>query len=92
MILQVVNIIYFSDENKNRCKRGRGDCRHSFCFVYSIDVLLIKKQKVKINGITGEKMLITCVVPPQESVLSPTLFLLYINSICDLDINRTVCR
>jgi len=48
-----------------------------------------RKQKVKINGILGEEMLITCGVP-QGSVLGPTLFILYINSICDLDINGQV--
>jgi hypothetical protein len=48
-----------------------------------------RKEKVKINGILGDEMLITCGVP-QGSVLGPTLFILYINSICDLDINGQV--
>lgn len=51
--------------------------------------LVNRKQKVKINGITGDDLLITCGVP-QESVLGPTLYLLYINNICDLDINGQV--
>jgi hypothetical protein len=48
-----------------------------------------RKEKVKINGIKGDEMLITCRVL-QESVLGPTLFILYVNSICDLDINGEV--
>jgi len=45
--------------------------------------LLGRKQKVKINNITGEKILITFGVS-QGSVLGPILFILYINSVCNL--------
>jgi hypothetical protein len=48
-----------------------------------------RKQKVKINGILGDEMLITCGVP-QGSVLGPTLFILYINGISDFDINGQI--
>jgi len=40
-----------------------------------------RRQMVKINGITGDKMIINC-GDPQGIVLGPILFILYIDSIC----------
>ena len=47
------------------------------------DYLTDRTQYVNINGICSDKRLITCGVP-QGSVLGPTLFLLYINDICNV--------
>lgn len=45
--------------------------------------LVERKQNVINNGITGDGMLITCGVP-QGSVFGLTLFIHYVNNICDL--------
>lgn len=48
-----------------------------------VDYLANRKQKVKINGTLSDFKIITTGVP-QGTVLGPTLFLLYINSISDM--------
>ena len=48
-----------------------------------------RKQIVQINNSTGEEMSINCGVP-QGSVLGSLLFILYINSICDLKIDGQI--
>ncbi|KAF0710687.1 Reverse transcriptase domain-containing protein, partial [Aphis craccivora] len=48
-----------------------------------------RRQMVRINGITGDKMYINCGVP-QCSVLGPILCILSINSICSLDIEGLI--
>jgi Reverse transcriptase (RNA-dependent DNA polymerase) len=48
-----------------------------------------RKQIVQINDTTAEEMIINCGVP-QGSVLGPLLFILYINSICDLKIDGQI--
>jgi len=49
-----------------------------------ISYLLNRKQKVKINNITGEESSVTCGVP--QGTLGSTLFILYINSLCDMGV------
>jgi len=48
-----------------------------------------RKQLVQINDSKGDEMKIQCGVP-QGSVLGPILFILYINSICDLKIDGQI--
>jgi len=48
-----------------------------------------RKQLVQINDSKGDEMNIQCEVP-QGSVLGPILFILYINSICDLKIDGQI--
>jgi len=48
-----------------------------------------RKQIVQIYGTKGEEMIMNCGVP-LGSVIGPLLFILYINSICDLNINGQI--
>jgi len=51
--------------------------------------LINRKQMVKINNVVGHESSINYGVP-QGSVLEPILFILYINSICDINIDGLV--
>ena len=48
-----------------------------------------RRQIVRINNFTGNEMVVNCGVP-QGSVLGPILFILYINSICNLKIEGLI--
>jgi len=48
-----------------------------------------RRQKVRINNFIGNEMVVNCGVP-QDSVLGPILFILYINSICNLKIEGLI--
>lgn len=48
-----------------------------------------RKQTVRINGTTGIDLSINCSVP-QGSVLGTLLFILYINHMCNLNIDRRI--